>query len=137
MCLTCCFENQSRLSSLAYISEKNSATILINFNQTIFCLIVIDPFQAAGFFQYSLKTSKKTSGNLWFSNVSGGYRRSLVAWNGLGIMCDDLNVKHKTLYESHEQKVKLSFKFLNCYDTNINLRLTIFRIFGSNYFIIM
>ena len=42
-------------------------------------IYVINPFHATGLFLYPLETSEK----LWFSDVFRGYRKRLVAWNGL------------------------------------------------------
>ena len=39
----------------------------------------INPFHATGLFLYPLKTSE----NLWFFDVSRGYRKKPVAWNRL------------------------------------------------------
>ena len=44
---------------------------------SLFCFV--NTFHATGLFLYPLKTSE----NLWFSDVFEGYRKRLVAWNGL------------------------------------------------------
>ena len=57
---------------------------------------IINPFHATDLFRYPLKTSE----NLWFSDVFGGYQKRPVAWNGLIAILDKLlnllNLFHAT-----------------------------------------